>query len=383
MRQYLDGVRYIFENGSQRGDRTGVGTLSVFSMKQTYDLRQGFPLVTSKKVRFDFIVHELISFLAGNPDMPGISIWDDWRVKEEISREIPMDNHERLTAWCELSDLKRPVAEAQLNGMGSAKAGHAFLDQQGVPRTKKVVLVPEGALNAPYGPAWRAWKGRNGEVHDQIGYLLNMLKTNPTSRRMVLSAWDPANMPDESISPQDNVIGGKPCLTPCHWAFELYTDEIPVEDRIDWIEANAPSAWEDYNDRSHRGQWLGDTDDKRLIEFMDDANVPKYYLDLKYHQRSCDYMVGVPYNIASYAVLQHMFAGAANMIPRMLEADMTNVHIYNFHKEKAIMQASRTPRELPTLTVLNPHDKLEDYKLEDFKLEGYDPHPFIKYERAV
>jgi thymidylate synthase len=380
MRQYLDGIRYIFENGSQRGDRTGVGTLSVFSMKQTYDLRQGFPLVTSKKVRFDYIVEELVSFLSGNPDMPGIGIWDDWRVKEEISREVPMDNAERLTAWCELSDLKRPVAEAQLNGMGSVKAGHAFLDQQGVPRNKKEVLVAEGALNAPYGPAWRAWRGRNGQVYDQIDYLLTMLKTNPTSRRMVLSAWDPANMPDESISPQDNIIGGRPCLTPCHWAFELYTDEIPQEERIEWCKKNYPDRWDDIDTLLSYPEYTPSDDMDSLLGLHD---VPKYYLDLKYHQRSCDYMVGVPYNIASYAVLQHMFATTANMIPRMLEADMTNVHIYSFHKENAIMQASRTPREMPTLKVLNQHSRLEDYTLDDFEITGYDPHPFIKYERAV
>lgn len=379
MRQYLDGMRYILEKGSVRGDRTKVGTRSVFTMTQSYDLREGFPLVTSKSVKLELIIKELTSFLSGDPDMPGITIWDDWRVKEEISREVPMENHERLETWCKLSDLKHEVAMQQLNGMGTAKAGHEFLDQQGVPRKRKEVLVEEGALNAPYGPAWRAWKGRHGEVYDQIAYLLDTLKNNPTSRRMLLSAWDPANMPDESISPQDNVIGGKPCLTPCHWAFELYVDEVPTDERMAWCKKNHPErhdlietllTYPEYNG--------GDLDD-----LLDSHDVPKYYLDLKWHQRSVDYCVGLPFNIASYAVLQHMFAATANMIPRQLVGDLTNVHIYSFHLEKAVMQASRTPRELPTLTVLNTHEKLEDYTLEDFKLEGYDPHPFIKYERAV
>lgn len=281
MRQYLDGIRYIFENGSQRGDRTGVGTLSIFSMKQTYDLRKGFPLVTSKKVRFDYIVEELISFLSGNPDMPGITIWDDWRVKTEISREVTLQNHERADLWAQMSDLKRGVVQQQLNGIGDVEAGHRFLDEQGVPRTKKEVLVEEGALNAPYGPAWRAWVGRNGEVYDQINYLLKLLKNNPTSRRMLLSAWDPANMPDESISPQDNVIAGKPCLTPCHWSFELYTDKIPAEERMAWCKEHHPDRHGIIETLLTYPEYCGsDIDD-----LLDSHDVPKYYLDLKYHQR--------------------------------------------------------------------------------------------------
>lgn len=379
MRQYLDGLRYILQEGSVRGDRTKVGTRSVFTMVQTYDLREGFPLVTSKSVKLELIVKELISFLSGNPDMPGITIWDDWRVPTEISRDVVLQNYERADLWAEMSDLKRGVVQQQLNGVGDVEAGHRFLDQQGVPRTKKEVLVEEGALNAPYGPAWRAWVGRNGQVCDQIDYLLTTLRNNPTSRRMVLSAWDPANMPDESISPQDNVIAGKPCLTPCHWAFELYTDQIPSDERMAWCKENHPDRHGIIETLLSYPEYHGDDID----DLLDSHDVPKYYLDLKWHQRSVDYCVGLPFNIASYAVLQHMFAATVNMIPRRLVGDLTNVHIYSFHVEKAVMQASRTPRELPKLTVLNRYEKLEDYKLEDFKLDDYDPHPFIKYERAV
>lgn len=284
MRQYLDGIRYIFENGSQRGDRTGVGTLSIFSMKQSYDLRKGFPLATSKKIRFDYIAEELISFLSGDPDMIGIKIWDDWRVKNEVSRERQLENHERLELWIKKSDLKPAVASQQLSAMGPAEVGHKFLDEQGIPRTTKQVLVEEGALNAPYGPAWRAWKGRQGEVYDQIGYLLKLLKNNPTSRRMLLSAWDPANMPDESISPQDNVIDGKPCLTPCHWAFELYTDEIPLDEREAYCRDHMPLLYESIQQAMSFPEYRS----VDLEGLLDSKEVPRYYLDLKYHQRKHD-----------------------------------------------------------------------------------------------
>jgi len=394
VKQYLDLMHHILTTGRDRGDRTGVGTRSIFSARLIHDMRKGFPLLTTKKMRWDWIWLELEWFLRGDSDITflkenGVSIWDDWALPNDVLRERELSNYERLSLYCERTGMVRTQAQAMLHQIGSEEKGHLFLDQCGIPRCADEVLVKAGSLNSPYGPAWRHWKGRGGKEYDQIAYVLNLLRTNPESRRMVVSCWDPANMPDESISPQDNVINGKPALTPCHYGFELYTEELTFDERLDWLSCEALETYSEYQQyvKSIVGRLDVHVDTPTYMallgKWFDTHNVPKRFLDLKWHQRSNDFLLGDPYNLASYAFLLTIFAKTVNMIPRMLEGDLTNVHIYRPHMEGAIQQYSRTPRDLPELIVNVTHDKLEDYRLSDFELVGYNPHPFIRFARAV
>lgn len=373
----------ILKNGRQRGDRTGTGTKSIRSAKLVFDMSKGFPLPTTKKVNLESVFVELNWILLGRSDMAFLEergcgfIWRNWSLSEPVTEMVRYDNFGRLkllrtehpdhyAVWKEQGFDNRPHEE-----------GHAFMNEHGIPREWEKVLIPAGETNAPYGPAWRKWKGRDGKTIDQIQYLLDTLRTNPSSRRILLSAWDPANLPDESISPQENIKQGKPCLTPCHWAIEMYTDELTVDERVSWFAERNPLAWDKWVDAGNLRQ------DERLDQFLDDHGVPKHFLDLKWHQRSVDVCVGLPYNIASYGMLLMMFATTLNMVPRELELDGTNLHIYNNHVAGFAQQFSRSPRELPQLEIINKRDKLEDYVWEDFVLSNYHPHAFIKYDVSI
>jgi thymidylate synthase len=383
MDSYLLLGHQILKQGRQRGDRTGTGTKSIRSAKLVFDMQAGFPLMTTKKVNLESVFTELSWILQGRSDMQYLEergcgfIWRNWSLSEPVMEEI------RYTDWQRLDLLKKeyPALYEQFVAAGLDKRptleGHAFMTEHGVPTHYERVKIPAGETNAPYGPAWRKWKGRDGKEIDQIKYLLDTLRTNPFSRRILLSAWDPANLPDESISPQENIKNGKPCLTPCHWAIEMYTDEMTVDERINWLVARNPFAWDKWVDAGNLKK------DEKLDQFLDERGVPKHFLDLKWHQRSCDWAIGIPYNIASYGMLLMMFATTLNMVPRELELDGTNVHLYSNHTERFIEQFSRSPRALPQLVVVNKRDKLEDYVWEDFVLAGYNPHPFIKYDVSI
>ncbi|QXO10017.1 hypothetical protein pEaSNUABM37_00056 [Erwinia phage pEa_SNUABM_37] len=383
MDSYLVLGHHILRDGRRRGDRTGTGTKSIRSAKLVFDMQKGFPLPTTKVVHLEKVFRELKWILMGESNMAYLEehgcgfIWRNWSLSEPVTQMV------RYADWRRLKVLKDDYPEAyaiwQSEGYEkrSIKEGHAFMDKYEVPTHWEKVLIPAGETNAPYGPAWRKWQGRNGEEIDQIQYLLDTLRTNPFSRRILLSAWDPANLPDETISPQENIKNGKPCLTPCHWAIEMYTDEMTVDERINWLVERNPMAWDKWVDAGNLKQ------DELLDKFLDDRGVPKHFLDLKWHQRSVDFCVGLPYNIASYGMLLMMFATTLNMVPRELELDGTNVHIYNNHVEGFAQQFSRAPRELPRLEVVNKRERLEDYEWEDFVLSGYNPHPFIKYDVSI
>lgn len=383
MDNYLLLGHRILRDGRRRGDRTGTGTRSIRSATLIWDLREGFPLMTTKSVNLQSVFHELAWILKGETNIQYLVdnncgfIWRPWSVTEDVIEETPLTNPDRLfwlrvnnpvahAKWLELKLFARPVAE-----------GEAYLDQLDVPRTRTVVKVKAGETNAPYGPNWRRWKGRNGEVIDQIEYMLNLLRTNPESRRILLSAWDPANLPDESVSPQENIKQGNPCLTPCHHLVEFYTDKLTTDERVLWLTTNNPFIWD---------KWVKAVklnEDAQLDQFLDEHGVPERFLDLKFTMRSSDVCLGLPYNIASYGMLLLMFAKTLNMIPRELEYNGTNVHMYENHIEKFAQQFSRSPRPLPTLTLTTKHDRVEDYEWGDFELHGYEPHEFIKYEVSV
>lgn len=274
MKQYLDLVQHVMQNGFQKGDRTGTGTKSVFGYQMRFDLNKGFPMVTTKKLHLKSIIYELLWFLKGDTNIKylqenGVKIWDAW-------------------------------ADAN------------------------------GDLGPVYGHQWRNW---NSEEIDQITELITELKTNPNSRRMLVSAWNPSVLPDTKLSFDDNVANNKAALPPCHAFFQFYV-----------------------------------ADGK---------------LSCQLYQRSADIFLGVPFNIASYALLTMMIAQVCELKVGEFVHTFGDAHIYNNHFEQLELQLSREPKPLPKM-ILNPKIKnIFDFDFEDFTLEGYDPHAGIKGSVAV
>lgn len=274
MKQYLDLVQHVLKEGVQKGDRTGTGTKSVFGYQMRFDLAEGFPMVTTKKLHLKSIIHELLWFLKGDTNIGylkehGVRIWDDWANEN-------------------------------------------------------------GDLGPVYGYQWRNW---NGEEIDQIKELIETLKTNPNSRRMLISAWNPSVLPDTSVSFDENVANGKVALPPCHAFFQFYV-----------------------------------ADGK---------------LSCQLYQRSADIFLGVPFNIASYALLTMMIAQVCDLGYGDFIHTFGDAHIYNNHFDQLELQLSREPRALPKM-ILNPEIKdIFDFTFEDFTLVDYDPHPPIKGQVSV
>lgn len=274
MQPYHDLLRHILQNGHQKEDRTGTGTKSVFGYQMRFDLNEGFPLVTTKKLHLKSIIYELLWFLKGDTNIGyltqnGVSIWNEW------------------------ADSK-------------------------------------GDLGPVYGHQWRNW---NNEGIDQIKEVVHTLKTNPDSRRMLVSAWNPSVLPDTSQSFEVNVANGKAALPPCHALFQFY--------------------------------------------------VSQGRLSCQLYQRSADVFLGVPFNIASYALLTMMIAQVCDLKLGEFIHTFGDVHIYSNHLEQVKLQLSREPRELPKMK-LNPSVKdLFSFTYEDFSLENYHPYPSIKASVAV
>jgi thymidylate synthase len=274
MKQYLDLVQHVMESGCQKGDRTGTGTKSVFGYQMRFDLNEGFPMVTTKKLHLKSIIYELLWFLKGDTNIQylqenGVKIWDEW---------------------------------ADTNGN----------------------------LGPVYGHQWRNW---NSEEIDQIAGLIKELKSNPNSRRMLVSAWNPSVLPDTTKSFEENVANNKAALPPCHAFFQFYV-----------------------------------ADGK---------------LSCQLYQRSADIFLGVPFNIASYALLTMMIAQVCNLGVGEFIHTFGDAHIYNNHFEQLELQLSRETRPLPKM-ILNPAIKdIFDFDFDDFTLEGYNPHPLIRGSVAV
>lgn len=264
MDQYLDLLRRVRTTGVKKTDRTGTGTLSVFGHQMRFDLASGFPLVTTKKLHVKSIIHELIWFLAGDTNIAylkanGVGIWDEW-------------------------------ADAN------------------------------GDLGPVYGKQWRSWAAPDGRTIDQIAEVVRTLKTNPDSRRIIVSAWNPADIPDMA-------------LAPCHCLFQFYVAEGKLSCQL--------------------------------------------------YQRSADVFLGVPFNIASYALLTMMMAQVTGLEPGEFVHTFGDAHLYLNHLEQADLQLTRQPRPLPTMTI-NPQSKdIFHFRYEDFTLTGYDPHPHISAPVAV
>ncbi|WP_257254350.1 MULTISPECIES: thymidylate synthase [unclassified Endozoicomonas] len=277
MKQYLDLLRHVKEQGTFKSDRTGTGTYSVFGYQMRFDLSKGFPLVTTKKCHLRSIIHELLWFLKGDTNIAylkenGVRIWDEW-------------------------------------------------------------ATDEGELGPVYGKQWRSWENANGETFDQIQWLLDEIKTNPDSRRLVISAWNPSVLPDVKFSPKDNAAMGKQALPPCHCLFQFYV-----------------------------------LDGK---------------LSCQLYQRSADIFLGVPFNIASYALLTMMIAQVCDLKLGDFVHTFGDAHLYSNHLEQAEEQLTRKPFHSPTMK-LNPAIRnLFEFTIDDFELVDYKAHPHIKAAVSV
>ncbi|MFS4469726.1 thymidylate synthase [Maribacter sp. 2210JD10-5] len=284
MKQYHDLLKHVLAEGNQKGDRTGTGTKSVFGYQMRFDLSEGFPMVTTKKLHLKSIVYELLWFLKGDTNINylkenGVRIWNEWADEN-------------------------------------------------------------GNLGPVYGHQWRNW---NNDEIDQIKEVIQSLKNNPNSRRMLVSAWNPSVLPDTSKSFSENVANGKAALPPCHAFFQFY------------VSPPAPEGGEGAKPR----------------------------LSLQLYQRSADIFLGVPFNIASYALFTMMMAQVCGYEAGDFIHTFGDAHIYDNHMEQVELQLSREPRPLPKM-VINPEVKdIFDFKFEDFTLVDYNPHPHIKGMVAV
>ena len=264
MKQYLELLQKILDEGAEKGDRTGTGTLSLFGGQLRFDLAEGFPMLTTKRLHWPSIAHELLWFLSGDTNVRylrehGVTIWDEWA------------------------------------------------DER-------------GDLGPVYGHQWRSWPARDGGTIDQIAWLVDEIRRNPDSRRLVVSAWNVADL-------------DRMALAPCHCLFQFY--------------------------------------------------VARGRLSCHLYQRSADVFLGVPFNIASYALLTHLVAAATDLRPGDFVHSFGDVHLYVNHIAQARLQLTREPRPLPKLALARRADSIFDYRFEDLVLEGYDPHPLIKAQVAV
>ncbi len=303
MKQYLDLLQYIMDNGDQKNDRTGVGTKSVFGYQMRFDLQKGFPLLTTKKVFIKGIIHELIWFLKGDSNIKylvdnDVHIWNDWPFQK----------------YLEENKLEKEFPKYSEQWQGKMKE---YIEKI---KTDKEFAKKWGELGPVYGVQWRKWKTADGREIDQISQIIETIKNNPDSRRIILSAWNVGDL-------------DKMALPPCHL----------------------------------------------LVQF----NVSKGKLSCQLYQRSADTLLGVPFNIASYALLTMMIAQACELEVGEFVHTLGDTHIYNFHFEQVREQLSREPRELPTMRIDPEVKNLFDFKYADFKLENYNPHPAIKAPIAV
>ena len=277
MKEYLTLMRHVRDHGIKKEDRTGTGTRSVFGYQMRFDLAQGFPLVTTKKCHLKSIVHELLWFLKGDTNIAylkqhGVSIWDEW-------------------------------------------------------------ATDDGDLGPVYGHQWRSWERGDGSSVDQISEVIEQIKTNPDSRRLIVSAWNPSVLPDATLSPKQNAEQGKQALPPCHTMFQFYVQDGKLSCQL--------------------------------------------------YQRSADIFLGVPFNIASYALLTMMIAQVCDLAPGDFIHTLGDAHLYSNHMEQVETQLARTPYPRPTMHINPDVTDIFAFTFDDFTLKDYQAHPHIKAPVAI
>ena len=344
MKQYLALMQDILDNGVVKKDRTGVGTLSVFGRQLRFDLKEGFPLVTTKKVHLKSIIHELLWFLNGDTNVKylqenGVRIWNEWANAEG---ELGPVYGKQWREWrdCKVVECRDVGRTQQLMQRGYKYIGN---------------MKEDGTTYLVYEKA-----------HDQISKVIQQLREDPDSRRIIVSAWNVADLDDMA-------------LNPCHNYFQFYTTEMTLLERLDWYEVNEPEKFASAPLINHE-----DIDDEeRLHETLDREGIPRRKLSCFYMMRSNDYLLGAPFNVASYALLTHIVAQQLNMVPDELVYSGVDVHLYSNHLEQAKLQLTREPYPLPKLVIKRKPVSIFDYKYEDFELVGYQAHPHIAAPVAV
>lgn len=311
---YMNLMTHILENGVKKEDRTGTGTISVFGYQMRFDLNKGFPLLTTKRVPFKLIASELLWFIKGDTNIRYLlqnnnHIWDEWAFEK----------------WVKSDNYKGPDMENFGLRAASDEEFAKVLDEQMKIFNEKVLTDDQfssdfGDLGPVYGKQWRSWPAENGETIDQLKKVIEMIKTNPDSRRLIVSAWNPAEVDDMA-------------LPPCHTLFQFYV-----------------------------------ADGK---------------LSCQLYQRSADVFLGVPFNIASYALLTHLIAHECGLGVGEFVHSFGDTHIYLNHLDQVNEQLSREPRDLPKLVINSERKSIFDIELSDLTVEDYNPHPTIKAPIAV
>lgn len=361
-KQYLDMLRYILDNGEVKGDRTGTGTISVFDYSMTFDMSEGFPLLTSKKVFTKGVIHELIWFLRGETNIKylvdnGVNIWngDAYRNYENHMSDSKWRYDNRLNLnW--FTEDNEPDPRGQAGPVYRPLTQEEFINKI---KTDDEFAKKWGELGPVYGKQWRNWIGYEkvpagweyGAISyhrlvrrgDQIADLIHNLKNNPDSRRLLVSAWN--------VGELDDMV-----LPPCHFGFQCYTSVMSFEERKRrWCESISKDI-----------SYAADVTE----EFLNIKNFPKRKLSLKWFQRSVDTPLGLPFNIASYAILLHLLAKESNMIPHLLKFNGGDCHIYLNQVEGVKEQLESQTYNLPKLVLNN--NSIDELKYEDIVIEGYD-----------
>lgn len=367
MKQYLDLLTLVKAVGVTKDDRTGTGTQSIFGHQMRFNLKDGFPLVTTKKVHTRSIVHELLWFLKGETNVQylqenGVKIWDEWATKEDVTETVKLELWERVDTAVDMGLWRGSKAEfiEKLNSLGVVN-GTAFLDSLGASVARIVVAKHKGDLGPVYGKQWRDWVGPNGEHIDQIQKIIDQLNNDPDSRRIIVSAWNVGELKDMA-------------LVPCHAFFQFYTRELDLHERA--ILANLEGDKEDFLNLTKKHQ-------EQMSYELDEYGIPTRELSCQLYQRSVDCFLGLPFNIASYAMLVHMVAQQVNMSVGDFVWTGGDTHIYSNHVEQVDLQLTREPLPLCTLKINRKPDSIFDYKYEDFEFVNYESHGVIKAPVAV
>jgi len=355
-KQYQALLQDIIDNGVQKGDRTGTGTISVFGRQIRHKMSEGFPLLTTKKMYFKGIVTELLWFLRG-----------DTNIKYLVDNDCNIWNGDAYKNYCKYTSANSSEWNKWMRDNGDGTVS-MFTQEEFINkiRTDDEFAKKWGSLGKIYGLQWRKWTNYTGdeinegsfemtnEPIDQIQNLINTLKTNPDDRRMIVTAWNPAEV--------DDVV-----LPPCHYGFQVWTRELSGLERWSLCKNDV------------------DIDDPLLYSKLDNLNIPKRAISLMWNQRSCDTPLGIPFNVASYGLLLEILGKMVNMVPDELIASLGDAHIYKNQIDGIKEQLTRTPMKLPNLIIsddVNFNGTIDDLlnicNMDSFKLDDYKSHPAIK-----
>jgi thymidylate synthase len=468
MKPYLDLLRQILDYKRASLNRTATPTIKIAGGMMRFDLMRGrdpiLPATTTKYLFFPGVKKELCWFIRGSTNAmelhdDGVHIWDGWMLQHDVYEQVGMDQQERWALYQQANGL----------GMENTQPGvsiQSLLTEANIPFTKNVIKHAKGSVGPAYGYQWRHWPAGNyfynlsedelfayvdamapdqrvqlanafepgyqeaGQLTnavlvtipadelrrqltkigiDQISQALNLLKTLPNSRRIIVNAWNPQAVPSDKLSAEENILRGRSALACCHAFFQFLTEELTEAERLELVpEMEYGSTWaaigpgmahvkmpsllalaKHVEEAAHKGELTAEqaaslrVDTHSPTELMDMLKIPKYRLNSTMYQRSVDSFLGLPFNIASYALLTHMVARHVNMVPGQFVWMGGDIHLYTNHLEQVEEQLSREPYQAPKLW-LNPKvTNLFDFESKDIKLKEYQHHPALKGEVAI